>query len=45
MIVQTSPTTIKSDKIPATAYTGLGVYDKDDPSTGPSGYITWLAAL
>ena len=40
MIVQTSPTTIKSDKIPATAYTGLGVYDKDDPSTGPSGYIT-----
>jgi hypothetical protein len=40
MIVQTSPTTIKSDTIPATAYTGLGIYDKDEAPNGPSGYIT-----
>jgi len=40
MIVQTSPTTIKSDKIPATAYTGLGIYDKDEAPNDPSGYIT-----
>lgn len=40
LIVQTTPTTIKSNKIPATTETGIGVYDKDETPTSPSGYIT-----
>lgn len=40
MIVQTTPTTIKANLIPAASETGIGVYDKDEEATGKSGYIT-----
>lgn len=39
LLIQTTPTTIKSDKIPATQNTGIGVYDPNETPTDPSGYI------
>ncbi|WP_321422760.1 hypothetical protein [uncultured Methanobacterium sp.] len=40
LIVQTNPTTIKGNTIPATSETGIGVYNKNESPTSPSGYIS-----
>lgn len=39
LILQTNPTTIKSDSIPATAETGIGIFDNRETPTDPSGYL------
>lgn len=39
LLIQMTPTTIKSDKIPATQNTGIGVYDPNETPSSPSGYL------
>jgi len=39
-ITKTHPTTIKSDSIPASDLTGIGVYDQMQPSTADNGFLS-----